>query len=444
MQRRKFLKSTALALPAAAFAGAPAVERKFRTALIGSGWWGMNILGEAIASGACKIVALCDVDQRILKPAVEKVERLTGSRPHAYRDFRELLARERPDIAIVATPDHWHPLITIAAVESGAHVYVEKPISHTILEGRAMVNAARAAGRVVQVGTHRRVSPHCIEGREFIRSGKLGKVGMVRAFVHYGGGPERPVPNREPPPEIDWDLWCGPAPLRYYCENFPRPWGNAIHPRGFRNYLDYANGTLGDWGIHWVDQILWIMEEKWPLRVYSTGGRPVAGPPVYNKKEQTSDAPDHQVAVYTFESFTATWEHRRFAGNNAEKGENVGCYFYGTEGTLHVAWREGLTFYPTNPRKPVLRRKASLHDPDDQNIKELWADFIDSIRNKRKPVCDIEEIHRSTSMSLLGMLSYKLGRSIQWDGVKERVVGDPEANKLLKRDYRAPWQYPSV
>jgi predicted dehydrogenase len=397
-----------------------------------------------MASGECKIVAMCDVDTRFLNPAVEKVKQLTGDDPKPYRDYRELLERERPEIVIVATPDHWHPLQTIAAVQSGAHVYVEKPISHTIREGRAMVKAAREADRVVQVGTHRRVSPHNVSGCEFIRSGKLGKVGMVRAFVHYGGGPEQPAQNSEPPKEVDWDLWCGPAPKRYYCSPYPNAWGGGIHPRGFRQYLDYANGTLGDWGIHWVDQILWILEEKWPRKVFSTGGRPIAGPPVYSEKEQTTDAPDHQVVGYEFEGFTATWEHRKFAGNNAEKGENVGCYFYGTAGTLHMGWKSGWTFYPTSSRQPTVNEPAQLNEPDQQNIKGLWTDLLESIKTGRKPVCDVEEIYYSTNMSLLGMLSYKLGRGIQWDGAKEEIVGDPEANSLLRREYRGEWKYPEV
>ena len=448
IQRRTFLKSSlasgvALAAPAV-IANEPKAGKKYRTALIGSGWWGMNILGEAMRSGQAKIVAMCDVDRRQLDPAVQRVVQETGDRPNKYQDFRELLDAEKPEIAIVATPDHWHPLITIAAVQAGAHVYVEKPIGHTIAEGRAMVNAARDVGRMVQVGTHRRVSPHNMSGMEFLRTGKAGKIGMVRAFVHYGGGPERPVKNVEPPKEIDWDMWCGPGPLRYYCENTPNSWGGAIHPKGFRQYLDFANGTLGDWGIHWMDQILWWTDEKFPRRVYSTGGRPIAGAPVYNEQEQTSDAPDHQVAVFEFESFTATWEHRRFANNHVEKGENVGCYFYGTEGILHQGWRDGWKFYPANNRQPVQHEPAQLHDPDDQNIRELWMDLLSSIQTGKLPVCDIEVAHRSTNMSLLGMLSLKLGRSVEWDGENERIVGDAEANQLLRREYRQPWVYPEV
>jgi predicted dehydrogenase len=443
MNRRKFVKTTAASsLVAGLNYGTPilnAQPTKYRTAVIGSGWWGMNILREAMAAGQSKVVAMCDVDENQLNPAVAEVQKLSGDQPKLYRDYRELLQKEKPEIVIVGTPDHWHSLMMIAAVNAGAHVYVEKPIGHTIREGRAMVNAARATNRIVQVGTHRRISPHNLSGREFIRSGKLGKIGMVRAFVHYGGGPEQPEPNTEPPKGLDWEMWCGPAPLR--------PFNKKIHPKGFRNFLDYANGTLGDWGIHWMDQILWITGEKYPRKIFSTGGRPIKGAAVNTKEAQTTDAPDHQLATYEFEQFSVSWEHRQFAANHAEKThpqQAVGCYFYGTNGTFHMGWVDGWTFYPASPKGEVIHQDAQLHKPDDQNIKELWADFLDAIRNNRRPVSDIEEVHYSTNVSLLGMLSYKIGRSIEWDGKKEMIVGDAEANKHLTRKYRGSWDYPKV
>lgn len=431
MNRRNFIKTSAAASVAySALSIVPAMSqaKKYRTALIGSGWWGMNILRSAMAAGESKVVALCDVDQNFLVPAGKEVEKLSNDRPELYTDYRELLTKEKPEIVIVATPDHWHPLITIMAVQQGAHVYVEKPISHTVNEGRAMVKAARDNNRIVQVGTHRRVSPHNVSGMEFLKSGKAGKIGMVRAFVHYGGGPGEVVPDSEPPKGLDWDMWCGPAPLN--------PYNSKIHPRGFRQFLDYANGQLGDWGIHWLDQILWWTEEKYPKTVFSTGGRAI-------KKDNTT-APDHQSVAFDFEDFTVVWEHRMFAGNNAEKGENVGCYFYGTEGTFHMGWQDGWTFYPVDKKKQVLHEAPKLHKPDDQNIPELWANFLQSIKTNQLPVCDIEIGHRSTNMSLLGMLSLKLGRSVQWDGEKEIILNDPEANKLLSRPYRTPYEYPRV
>jgi predicted dehydrogenase len=315
----------------------------------------------------------------------------------------------------------------IAAVESGAHVYVEKPISHTVMEGRAMVNAARAADRLVQVGTHRRVSPHNKSGMQFLKSGGAGDIGMVRCFVHSTGDAGTKTPDSEPPAGLDWDFWCGPAPLN--------PFNTTIHPKGFRNHLDYANGTLGDWGIHWLDQVLWWTEEKWPRNVSSYGGR-------FIKKDST-DAPDTQVAIYDFETFTCTWEHRRYAGNNSEK-HPLGSYFYGTKGVFHLGWQDGWTFYPARRGDPAKHQDPILRPPDSQNIPELFADFLTSIQEKRLPVCDIEIGHYSTNCALLGMLSWKLGRSVQWDGAKEVCIGDAEATTMLKREYRGPWKYPQA
>ena len=428
MNRRDFIRTSAAGVAGTTLPlrGLRRIQ-PYRTALIGSGWWGMNILRAAMASGTSKVVALCDVDQNQLAPAMAEVGQLSSDTPKAYHDYREMLQAEQPEVVIVATPDHWHALTAIAAISAGAHVYLEKPISHTINEGRAIVQAARGNDRTVQIGTHRRVSPHCISAMEFLKGGRAGKIGMVRAFVHYGGGPGQPTPNAEPPAGLDWDMWCGPAPLRAFNPD--------IHPRGFRQYLDYANGTLGDWGIHWLDQILWWTEERYPRHVSSTGGRFI--------KEDSTTAPDTQVATYEFETFTATWEHRRYAANEAEN-HNIGCYFYGTEGTFHLGWLDGWTFYPSDTKKQVLHEDPMLHEPDQQNIPELWADFITSIEEGKRPVCDVEIGHRSTTMSLLGMLSLKLGRSVAWDGEREQIVDDPEANRLLSRPYREPWEYPEV
>ena len=428
MNRRAFLNHSTKA--GVAFSALPLLsavnfEPKYKLAVIGCGWWGNNILSEAIAFGQIKKIALCDVDENHLKNTAERVKKLTGIKAKQYRDYRALIAKEKPDIAIIGSPDHWHPLQAIEAIKNGAHVYLEKPIGHTINEGKAILRAARMYERVVQVGTHRRVSPHNIEAMEFLKSGKLGQISSVKCFVNYGGGPGTPTPDEEVPKGLDWDMWCGPAPYR--------PYNKRIHPKGFRQFLDYANGQIGDWGIHWFDQVLWWTEEQAPKKIYSTGGR-------FVKKDNT-DAPDTQYAVYEFESFTMHWESKLTA-KNANEEANVGCYFYGTEGTLHLGWRDGWTFYPSKKSGTKLHGNPKLNAPDDQNIKELWADFMQAIRTKSKPACDIEYGHKATNISLLGMLSYKLGRSIEWDGDKELVVDDPEANSLLSREYRGDWEYP--
>jgi len=417
MERRDFLLATPLL--------AQPPGRKYKTALIGSGWWGMNILREALASGECTCVALADPDPNQIKVAQAELGKLTSDKPREYRDYRELLQKERPDICIVATPDHWHALPTIDAVKAGAHVYVEKPISHTVDEGYAMVRAAREADRLVQVGLHRRVSPHSLSGMEFLKSGKVGKIGLVRTFAHASGGAGTKVADTEPPPGMDWDLWLGPAPKR--------PFNPAIHPRGFRQFLDFANGTLGDWGVHWLDQILWWTEETHPKKIYSTAGRYV--------RQDSTDAPDTQVVNFEFESFLCTWEQRHYGGNPTEPAL-IGAYFYGTEGTFHLGWRDGWTFYPLDKKKQIIHVDPQLRTVDGHNIQELWADFMESIRQKRRPVRDIEIGYRATAASLLGMVSWRAGRSIEWDG--RRIVNDPAAAKLLRRPYRAPWVYPTA
>lgn len=378
---------------------------------------------------------MCDADTNVMEVAAEQVSDLNGDKPKSYVDYRELLEKEKPDIVIIATPDHWHALQTIAALKAGSHVFVEKPTGHTVNESKAMLKAARESGKVVQVGLHRRIGPHHVSAMTFLKSGAVGDVGMVRLFAHSGGGREKPQPNSQPPDSMNWDLWCGPAPLR--------PFNGKLHPGGWRNFLDYANGTLGDWGVHWLDQVLLWTDEKYPKRIYCSGGRPVAGPVVLNEREQTTDTPDHQVAVYDFEKFTCIWEHRHFAENNAEK-HKIGAYFYGTKGTLHIGWQDGWTFHPSRGSEKEIHEDSQLQQPDGHNLKLLWADFMTAIEDKKNPAAGIEAAHRSSVLPLLGMISYKTGRSLNWDGEKEQIIGDPAANAMLSRPYRAPYIYPEI
>lgn len=423
--RRNFLAASSAALGAFS-AVSPSIlkaegKKTYRTALIGGGWWGTNILNEAIKTKTITPVAVVDVDKRALGKIPDVKE---------FNDYREMLDEIKPEIVICATPDHWHPLITIDAMKAGAHVYLEKPISHTINEGIAMCRVADETKRTVQVGTHRRVSPHNKSAMEFLKSGKLGKIGSIRAFVHYQGGAGSPTPDAPIPEGLDWDFWVGPAQYM--------PFNPKMHPKGFRSFLNFANGQLGDWGIHWMDQILWWAEsvgENAPKMVASSGGRFI--------KNDNTDVPDCQNVTFQFEQFNVSWEHRQFAGNGAEHS-NVGCYFYGTNGTLHLGWLDGWTYFKSSDRqaKPEIHVAPQLNEPDQQNIRELWLDFIDAIQTGRKPICDIEKGHRSTTMSLLGMLSQKIGRSVQWDGEKQQIIGDPTATALMSREYRAPWVYP--
>lgn len=399
---------------------------KYNAVLIGSGWWGTNILREGIRTGELKITALCDVDEAQLKKCKDEVDKLCSDNPKLYKDFRECIEKEKPEIVINATPDHWHALIAIYALNHGAHVFLEKPISHTVLEGAAILKAARNNKRVCIVDFHRRYSPHNVSGIDFLRSGKAGKIKEVKAFVQYNWGPGKLEELPTVPQGLDWDMYCGPAALTTY--------NPAIHPRGWRHYRNFANGQIGDWGPHWFDQILWWSEEKAPKSIFSSwtaGGR-----------DSRSDTPTTQTAVYTFESFVVTWDHTVFNSHKEKKSENVGVYFHGTEGTFHMGWIQGWTFYPNNQNKEVIHEDAKLDQPDGQNIKMVWQDFLQCIKTNKLPHADIAAGRNATNMALLGMVSAQLGRSIQWDDNTNKIKEDKEANALLSRKYRGNWKYP--
>lgn len=405
----------------------PAKDKKYRTVLIGAGWWGNNILGEAMASGACEIVGICDVDERFVDETAERVHQSMGNRPKKYVDYRELLNDLKPDIAIIATPEHWHALQTIDSLKTGCHVYVEKPIAHTINEGKAIVAAQKKYGKVIQVGLHRRTSPHVLKAQEMLREGVAGEIKMIKACVYTptAEGVVEPIP--EPPSWLHWDLYVGPAAYQ--------PYESSVHPRGFRKYLNMTNGMIGDWGVHWMDQILWWSEEQHPKKIYSRGGlvNPDCG----------YDSPDFQTATFEFENFIVNWEHRRLGGAKSEMS-SVGTYFYGTKGIVFMGFFDGTTFYPNDRDASPVHIEHGMHDPDGQNIRELWQDFLEAIEGKKEPVAGIESSHRATTMSLLAMIAYKTGREIRWDGEKENILDDPEARSMMQREYRDPWIYPEI
>lgn len=426
--RRIFLQQSALVTTG--LLARPFITRlpqtKYKAVLIGSGWWGLNILREGLRTGELSIAALCDVDQNQLKRCREEVDRLCNDRPKFYTDYRECLRTEKPDIAIIATPDHWHALPAIEALRGGAHVFLEKPIGHTVKEGTAIVKAARDAGRVCIVDFHRRYSPHNVSAHQFLKDGKAGAIHNVKAFVHYNWGKGAREADAPVPEGLDWNAYCGPAPLQ--------PYHAGIHPRGFRQYMAFANGQIGDWGPHWFDQILWWTEEKMPRRIYSSWKKDL--------RESRTDAPELQTAVFEFESFTCTWEHSMLNAGPERNTENVGVYFYGTEGTFHLGWQKGWTFFPSDTKKEIIHVDPSLDEPDQQNIALVWKDMLDCIRNKKIPHADVQHGKYATDMALLANISAQTGRAIQWDADKDAIIGDKAASQKLTRTYRAPWRYP--
>lgn len=446
MRRRDFLKVGAAG--AAGLTGltgigtAWAAERPKRIGVIGSGWYGKSDLLRFVQVAPVDVVALSDVDSRMLSQAAELVATRQASKkkPATYGDFRRMLADNELDIVIVATPDHWHPLAMIEAAKSGADVYEEKPISVDVIEGKAMVAAARKYNRVVQVNTQRRSTPHIIDARDrIIREGLLGNIGHVELYCYYHMRARGNPPNTEPPEYLDWDMWTGPAPLR--------PYNKLIHPRSWRSFKEYGNGILGDMCIHMLDMVRWLLELRWPQRIHSTGG-------IFVDKSSIANVPDTQTATFDFGDLSVVWQHRTW-GHPADPDYPWGATFYGDKGTLKVTVH-GFHFQPHGGGNPIQQDVVYELDeyPEDKTeeglekhvapaLRRHIRNFLDNVESRGRPVADIEEGYISTACCILANLSLELGRSLRWDPDSELVIGDEEANRRLARSYREPWIHPT-
>jgi predicted dehydrogenase len=362
-------------------------------------------------------------------------------KPRTYGDYRKMLGEKDLDIVLVGTPDHWHALPMIAAVEAGADVYVQKPISVDVVEGQAMVAAARKHKRVVQVGTQRRSTPHLVEARDrILKEGKLGKIGLVEVYCYYAMRARDNPPDTDPPEYLDYEMWTGPAPMR--------PYNKLVHPRSWRAFYEYGNGIVGDMCIHMFDMVRWMLELGWPRRIASVGG-------IYVEKGSKSNISDTQSATFEYPDLEVVWQHRTY-GSYPDPNYPWAATFYGDKGTLKASVM-GYDFIPHGDGKAVHRDVTYELDkyPEDKTEKDLekhvapanrahQLDFLKAIATRGKPVADIEEGHISTACCILANLSMKLGRALTWDAGQQQVVGDKEANALLRRPYRAPWVHPEV
>jgi predicted dehydrogenase len=268
MNRRTFLQTTAAGIAIAAADGhAFADEKPRRVGLIGCGWYGKIDLFRLIQVAPVEVVSLCDVDKQMLSEAASAVASRQASRkpPRTYSDYRQMLGAKDLDLVLIAPPDHWHALIMIEAVKSGVDVWVQKPVSADVIEGMAMVAAARKYGRVVQVGLQRRSTPHIIEAKDrFIKTGQLGKIALVEIYCYYHMRATENPPDTTPPGNLDYDMWTGPAPMR--------PYNQLVHPRRWRAFMEYGNGIVGDMCVHMLDMTRWMLDLGWPARIASTGG----------------------------------------------------------------------------------------------------------------------------------------------------------------------------
>jgi predicted dehydrogenase len=446
MNRREFLQAGSAAAGLALSVGDRSAtgfadRAPKRVGLIGCGWYGKCDLLRLVQVAPVEVVSLCDVDKKMLAHAATLVAERQASKktPRTYADYREMLKEKDLDIVLIATPDHWHALPMIAAVEAGADIYVQKPISLDVTEGQAMVAAARKYQRVVQVGTQRRSTPHLIEARDqIIREGKLGKVGLVEVYCYYHMRPTGNPPDTAPPDYLDWEMWTGPAPMR--------PYNAWAHPRGWREFTEYSNGIVGDMCIHMLDMTRWMLELGWPKRIGSTGG-------ILVDKASKANIPDTQTATFDFGDLNVVWQHRTW-GESADPKYAWGATFYGDKGTLKASVH-GYDFIPMGGGKSIHRDVTYEFEqfPVDKTEKDLethvapairghMKDLLSAIDSRGKPVADIEEGYISTASCILANMALKLGRTLTWDGKAGRVIGDDEANRLLTRPYRAPWVHP--
>lgn len=448
INRRRFLQGAAATL-AFTTLGARGMDiinpaRLVRVGLIGSGWYGKNDLFRLMQVVPCDVVALCDVDKNMLNNAIKLVTERTksGKAPKGYGDYRKMLSDNQFDIILIGSPDHWHALQMIDAVKAGAHVYVQKPISVDVLEGEAMIAAARKYKRVVQVGTQRKSTPHLIDAKKnIVTPGLLGKISHVDMCCYYhmranGNPPVQPVPDF-----LDYDMWTGPAPLR--------PYDGIPHTRWWRTFMEYGNGIMGDMCIHMLDTVRWMLKLGWPKKITSRGG-------IFVDKDGKSNIADTQTALFEFDELNCVWEHRSW-GTPADPEYPWSFTLYGEKGTLKASTMQ-CDFIPVDEKgkkihKDVVYEKEKY--PEDLKEKDIelnaapatrlhMLDFLRAIDDSKLPVADIADAHISTASCILANMSMQLGRPLVYDPQKIEVVSDAEATALLKRNYRSPWVHPEV
>ena len=414
-------------------------NERIQMGFIGLGGQGTARLEEFMQHDDVDVAALCDVDEDHLNHALAEVEKLRGKKPKGFHDFRQLLEQREIDAVMIATPDHWHALPMIEAAKAGVDIYVQKPISVDVVEGQAMLAAARKYKRVVQVGMQRRSTPHLMEARDLIKEGKLGTIGLVEIYSYGGGRASYPQPA--PVPEtLDWEFWVGPAPMMPYSPEIQHNW---------RQFMEYGNGTIGDMGIHMFDMVRWFLDLRWPKRISSFGGLRVL-------KGGKSNIADAQTAMFDYDGFTVVWQHRRF-GPSADPNYPWGATLYGSQGTLKAGVM-GYDFIPAGRGAQTIHKDVTYEldqYPEDKTEPRLEKHVAPAIRvhmknllanmaTRGRPVSDIEEGYISSSCCILANLSMQLGRTLEWDAAKEVVVGDEEANRLFRRPYRKPWIHPEV
>jgi predicted dehydrogenase len=414
--RTAFAVTAANALSASRILGA---NDRIRMGLIGSGGRGREDWGNFLNEPDVEPVAVCDV----YDPFREQGIAMTQGRAKPFKDFRKVLELNDVDAVLVATPDHWHAIMTVQACEAGKDVYCEKPLSLMISEGRKMVAAARKNNRVVQTGSQQRSGAHYAQAVKLIQDGGIGDVHRIRA------GYQRNIfPGLKPTalqsgltPQLDWDMWLGPAPKVEF-DPF-----RCIY--NFRWFWDYSGGQMTNWGAHHLDIARWIVGADAPVSVSATGGR-------YSLTDG-GQTPDVQEVLYEFPKVVVSW-----TSSEISEGEPFTLDIFGTKGTLSLT-RGGFTVKPEMANvlgkktdKPLVEAlKAPGSDLNGAHVRN----FLDCVKSRKRPNADVEQGHLTAVMCHLGNISTRLGRRLRWDTAKEQIIGDSEAAQWIDRPYRAPW-----
>lgn len=442
--RRKFMQSSALLAGAGLAAGLPtegmAQSRKKKAApsdtlqvgVIGCKGMGMSNLRSILKLPDVQCKSLCDVDQNILEERGNDLVKMGHKKPALIKDYRSMLDDKELDAVIIGTPDHWHCLPFVHACEAGKDIYCEKPMANSVEECNLMVKATQKYGRVVQLGQWQRSNGHFKKAVEFVQSGKLGRIRMVKVWAYQGWMTSVPVVADESVPAgVDYDMWLGPAPSRPFNRN-------RFHFT-FRWFWDYAGGLMTDWGVHLLDVAIWAMNVDTPVSVMSTGGK-------FAYPEDATETPDTQIAVYEYDDFLMTWDHGIGIDSN-NFNRNHGIAFIGNNGTL-VVDRGGWEVVP-EVRGPSIEKKYLMeaipkHGTADSGLDSHMVNFVECIKSREKPNCHAETGSLAAIVAHFGNIALKTGRKLYWDREKGQFKNDSQANGLLVPEYRAPYSLPKV
>ena len=399
---------------------------KVVVALIGCNGMGWYNLTDHLKSPEVECAALCDVDENVLNRRAAELEKLTGKKAKLYKDYRQVLEDKSINVVIIGTPDHWHCLMAVNACEAGKDVYVEKPLANSIAECDIMVKAARKYNRVVQVGQQQRSGQHWQDIVAIVKSGKLGTIRKVKTWAYFAYGSASPkVADSAAPAGIDYDMWLGPAPKHEFNKNrFHGSW---------RFYWEQGGGLLTDWGVHLLDIPLLAMGVTTPKSVSSSGG-------IYAYPNNAIETADTQAVIYDFGNFLLEWDHVG-GTSGGQYGRSYGVAFVGNDGTL-VVNREGWEIIPEKDGDKPRMEATPLQPADKKDHEKHVRNFLDCVKSRQQPICDVDFGRNSAVLAHMGNVSYRTGNKLWWDEGKRNFKGDGKANELITPVYRSPWKFP--